>query len=137
MNLYIRLKNGQPFEHPVTEDNLSQAFPDLNLINLPEWVMPFERVECPIMDVYDVYEGVTYTITNNVCRDVHNIRPMTSNEKTAKQDAVKAAWVAGLNYQSWAFNETTCAFEAPVAYPTDNKIYRWDEATTTWIEVTA
>jgi hypothetical protein len=29
-------------------------------------------------------------------------------------------------------NETTCQWEAPVAYPDDSQSYNWNEETTTW-----
>ena len=38
-------------------------------------------------------------------------------------------------YPSWVLNEDTCQYEAPVAYPDDGKNYRWNEATTNWVEV--
>lgn len=38
-------------------------------------------------------------------------------------------------YSSWKLNETTWTWEPPVAYPTDGKIYRWNESTKSWIEV--
>ena len=31
--------------------------------------------------------------------------------------------------------ENTCQWVPPVAYPTDGKIYTWDEATASWVEV--
>ena len=37
-------------------------------------------------------------------------------------------------YSSWTLNEDTCLWEAPVAYPTDDKNYTWDEDSQTWIE---
>ena len=37
-------------------------------------------------------------------------------------------------FASWVLNTTTWLWEAPVAMPTDDKIYRWDEATTSWKE---
>ena len=40
-------------------------------------------------------------------------------------------------FSSWTLNETTWLWEAPVAKPTDDKNYNWDEATTSWIEVPA
>jgi len=40
-------------------------------------------------------------------------------------------------YASWTLNETTWTWEAPVARPTDDKIYNWDEATTSWVEAPA
>ena len=36
-------------------------------------------------------------------------------------------------YSSWTLNETTCLWEAPVAYPNDGKMYAWDEETTSWV----
>jgi len=39
-------------------------------------------------------------------------------------------------YPSWTLNQDTYLWESPVPYPTDGKIYSWDEATTSWVEVT-
>ena len=36
------------------------------------------------------------------------------------------------NFNSWVLNETTCQWEAPVAYPDDGKIYVWNETTQQW-----
>ena len=38
-------------------------------------------------------------------------------------------------YPSWVLNEQTCQWEAPVQMPSDGKLYRWDEASTSWLEV--
>jgi hypothetical protein len=35
-------------------------------------------------------------------------------------------------FTSWVLNQATWTWEAPVPYPTDNKLYTWDEATTSW-----
>ena len=40
-------------------------------------------------------------------------------------------------YPSWILNNTTWSWEAPTPYPTDDKRYYWDEATTSWVEVPA
>jgi hypothetical protein len=58
---------------------------------------------------------------------------MTDEEIVAKQQLVKDAWAAGNNFASWVFNETTCAFEAPIPMPTDKNFHRWDEATLSWV----
>jgi hypothetical protein len=113
MNLYIRLKNGQPFEHPLFEDNFVQAFPDVDLANLPEWVIPFNRTEIPVLGVYEVYEGSVYVIVNGVATDNHIVRPMTDAEKIAKQDRVKASWNPSASEESWVFNPETCQYESP------------------------
>jgi len=50
-------------------------------------------------------------------------------------DATRDAFIPPKPYASWVLNETTCLWESPVAYPTDGNMYRWDEATTAWIQV--
>jgi hypothetical protein len=47
-------------------------------------------------------------------------------------DKALDAFIAAKPYASWILNETTCKWEAPVAYPTDDKIYVWNESTLSW-----
>ena len=51
-------------------------------------------------------------------------------------DSTRDAFIPPKPYASWVLNETTCRWDAPVACPTDDKTYRWDEATISWVEVT-
>jgi len=51
-------------------------------------------------------------------------------------DATRDAFIPPQPYASWTLNEDTCLWDAPVAYPTDGKMYTWDEETTNWVEVT-
>jgi hypothetical protein len=44
------------------------------------------------------------------------------------------AFVAPQTYPSWTLNDQA-QWQAPVPIPTDGKMYSWDEATTSWIEV--
>ena len=37
-------------------------------------------------------------------------------------------------YPSWTLNDTTCIWEAPVAHPSDGKLYDWDESSKSWVE---
>ena len=37
-------------------------------------------------------------------------------------------------FPSWLLNETTWTWEAPTPYPTDDKMYAWDEATKSWTQ---
>ena len=39
-------------------------------------------------------------------------------------------------YPSWLLNTNTCQWQAPVPYPNDGKMYQWDEATQSWVEIT-
>ena len=48
-------------------------------------------------------------------------------------DAERDAFYAPQPFASWALNEDTCLWNAPVAYPDDGKPYTWDEATLAWV----
>jgi hypothetical protein len=50
-------------------------------------------------------------------------------------DSGRDAFIPPKPFASWTLNEDTCNWEAPVAYPDDEKMYTWDEATTSWVEV--
>ena len=136
MNLYIQLENGKPVNHPIVEEKLRQAFPEMDLNNLPDTFARFERVVPTMLGIYEVSEGSTYEWADGVVKDVHHRRAMTEEERTAKQDVTKAEWQQNNGFASWIFNEETCRFEAPVPYPEDGKFYVWDEPTLSWVEFT-
>lgn len=50
-------------------------------------------------------------------------------------DRERDAFIPPKPYPSWTLNEETCLWDAPVAMPTDGKVYRWDEEQTNWAEV--
>ena len=136
MELFIRIKDGQPFEHPIFVGNFRQAFPDVDTNNLPAEFARFVRVTAPAVGVYEKNQTVSYQLVNGVYTDVFSVEQMTSEEIAAKQQETKDAWAENNGFDSWVFNEATCAFKAPTPYPTDNKRYTWDESTTSWVEVT-
>ena len=49
MELYIQIRNGQPFEHPIFGDNFRQAFPGIDVDNLPPEFAVFQRVPQNVM----------------------------------------------------------------------------------------
>ena len=51
-------------------------------------------------------------------------------------DAGRDAFIPPKPYDSWVFDEDTCLWEAPVAYPEDGATYSWDEESGAWIGVT-
>jgi len=51
-------------------------------------------------------------------------------------DSTRDAFYRPQPYPSWTLNETTCFWEPPVVYPSDGKMYKWNEDTTSWTEVT-
>lgn len=50
-------------------------------------------------------------------------------------DRERDAFIPPQPFASWTLNEDTCLWDSPVAYPTDGKIYSWNEPTTSWIEL--
>jgi hypothetical protein len=50
-------------------------------------------------------------------------------------DEARDAFIAPKPFASWVLDEETCQWNAPVAYPADDKIYTWDEETLTWNEI--
>lgn len=51
-------------------------------------------------------------------------------------DEDRNAFIPPKPFPSWILVEETCNWTAPVLYPADGKMYQWDEATTSWVEVT-
>ena len=47
-------------------------------------------------------------------------------------DEDRDAFISPKPFNSWILNETTCQWEAPVAYPDDDKRYNWNEETKQW-----
>ena len=50
-------------------------------------------------------------------------------------DATRDAFIPPKPFPSWTLNDDSCLWEAPVAYPDDDKFYTWDEAAGGWQEV--
>jgi len=51
-------------------------------------------------------------------------------------DRAKDAFIPPQPFASWLLDEETCLWGAPVAMPTDGKVYIWDETTKAWVEAT-
>lgn len=47
-------------------------------------------------------------------------------------DATLDAFIPPKPYPSWLLNTQTCQWQAPIPYPDDGKMYRWNEATQSW-----
>jgi hypothetical protein len=50
-------------------------------------------------------------------------------------DETRDAFIPPKTFDSWLLNEETCLWEAPTPRPTDDKLYTWDEATISWVEI--
>ena len=49
-------------------------------------------------------------------------------------DKLRNAFIPPQPYPSWTLVEKTCQWISPVAIPTDDKFYNWDESTLSWVE---
>lgn len=50
-------------------------------------------------------------------------------------DPVRDAFIPPKPFNSWILNESTCRWNAPIAYPTDGKKYVWNEQILNWEQV--
>jgi hypothetical protein len=81
---------------------------------------------------YPVWKQTSY----NTHSGVHNNggTPLRKNHAGIgyTYDEDRDAFIPKKPYNSWILNETTCNWEAPVAYPTDGGKYTWNETTKNW-----
>lgn len=85
MELFIQIRDGQPYEHPIHGDNFREAFPDVDVNNLPPEFARFERIACPNnTNPFEVME-CTYQWVDGVVKDVWVPRPMTDSERAEKE----------------------------------------------------
>jgi len=80
----------------------------------------------------DIWKQTSY----NTYGGVHNLGGTPFRKNYAgfgfKYDQTRDAFIPPKRFQSWTLNETSCLWEAPVAYPTDGQSYDWNETNQTW-----
>jgi hypothetical protein len=86
----------------------------------------------------DRYTGTWIKTSYNTIGGVHTLggEPLHKNYAGIGYTWDGTGFAAPQPYPSWTLNADTYQWEAPVAMPTDDKRYQWDEATTSWVEVT-
>ena len=137
MDCYIRIVDGVPYEHPIIQDNMVEAFPNVDLNNLPPEFAKFSRTAPPDLQVYKKNLTAVYGLVEgsiDTYTDVFSWEDMTVADILIKQDLVKIKWAISPNWSSWTFNEVTCVYEPPVAMPTDGLYYIWNEEALAWAE---
>jgi len=86
MELFIQIRDGKPYEHPILGDNFREAFPHIDVDNLPPEFARFTRIPKPVFAARDfkaVEEEPTYEWVDGVVQDVWSVRDMTEEEKQA------------------------------------------------------
>jgi hypothetical protein len=114
-------------------------FAELNEDNLVLQVVVINDSDC-----LDESDNESETVGINFCKTLFggNWVQTSYNHSIRKNYASVGAtyradldgFVAPCIFSSWVLDETTCKHEAPVAYPSDGKYYRWNETTTSWDE---
>lgn len=49
-----------------------------------------------------------------------------------RYDQTRDAFIEPKPFPSWTLNEETCRWEAPITYPNDGQIYKWNEENQQW-----
>ena len=85
ISLYIQIRDGKPYQHPIAEENMQAAFSDIDLNNLPkDMFAKFIRVPMPEVGDFEVVDNTTYEWDGDVVKDVHHVRPMNDEERAEK-----------------------------------------------------
>ena len=131
-NLFIQIRNGGPFEHPITESNLRLFFPNLDINKPPEGFARFIRNPVPGLGPFETHVNTYYEKVDGVWQDVHHVRNLTPAEKA---DKIKEAKEGFPFADTWTFNETTFKWDPPIKYPEDGNKYYWDNTKKNWIKI--
>jgi len=142
MNLFIRIKDGQTFGNPIFEKNFCEAFPNVDVTNLPPEFARFERIERPEVGIYEVMtsDEPTYELIDGIYKDVWHKRDLTDVEKASKQQAIRDTFNAreqASNWSAWTLDEVTCTMIPPIPRPApvEGKDIRWCGADNNWKEL--
>jgi hypothetical protein len=83
---------------------------------------------------YNTRGGIYYDpVTNEPAQDQSKAFRKNYAGAGFTYDAARDAFIPPKPYLSWVLNDIKCLWEAPVPYPTDGKVYYWDETTQTWV----
>jgi hypothetical protein len=86
-----------------------------------------------IQTSYNTRGGVHYSPDTN--------EPSTDQSKSLRKnyagigytyDTTKDAFIPPQPFNSWTLNEDTCLWNSPVPYPSDGKMYKWNEEIVNW-----
>jgi len=85
----------------------------------------------------------SYNTIGGIYRDPETNQPAVDQNKAFRKnfagigytyDKIRDAFIPPKPFESWLLNEDTCCWDPPVPYPTDGKVYYWDETSLSWIE---
>ena len=95
------------------------------------------------------HDGYTYKRTSyNTRGGIHyqsdNNTPSIDQSKSFRKnyagigyyyDPIRDAFIPPKPFPSWILNEDSCLWDSPVPYPSDGKMYEWNEDILNWQEI--
>lgn len=82
MEMFIKLENGQPVDHPIMGDNFRRVFPQIDPNNPSPGFAKFVRIDRKDVGQYKVVlSGPTYAWVGDTVQDIWETRDMTAEER--------------------------------------------------------
>jgi hypothetical protein len=82
MEMFIKLENGQPVEHPIMGDNFRRVFPHIDPNNPGPQFAKFVRINRKDVGQYKIVTGgPTYGWVGDTVQDIWETRDMTAEER--------------------------------------------------------
>jgi hypothetical protein len=85
-----------------------------------------------IQTSYNTRGGIYYT-PNTSTPDPDQSKAFRKNFAGIRYTWDGVGFIPPKPFSSWVMNSFSYLWEAPVPYPTDGKVYVWDESTTSWV----
>mgnify|MGYP003660235637 CR=1 FL=1 len=134
MDFFIRIHDGQPFEHPIVGDNFREVFPDIDPENPPSEFASFTRID-PTNIPIGFYEVLVeeYVWDGPGVRDNWHTRPMTEEQREVRKqegiEQVEAQRASMLDYAETQKAQATTPSETSIwnAYIAELTAYTYDD----------
>lgn len=106
---FIKVKDGKAVDYPIQEDNFRQAFPNIDVENLPDTFALVQNVPIPKMKVYQKYIKTNFEVVGKQVKETHEIKDFTNTEKKALQNKVKNSMEKSVP-KDYVFVDSLCSY---------------------------
>jgi hypothetical protein len=92
----------------------------------------------------DVWKKTSYNTRGGIHYQADNNTPSLDQSKAFRKnyagigyyyDSIRDAFIPPKLFPSWILNEESCLWDSPVPYPSDGKMYTWNEEILNWQEI--
>jgi len=92
----------------------------------------------------DVWKKTSYNTRGGIHYQADNNTPSLDQSKAFRKnyagigyyyDSIRDAFIPPKLFPSWILNEESCLWDSPVPYPSDGKMYTWNEDILNWQEI--